>query len=143
MIRVEDLRKRYGEDIAAWQWGKAHAAVSEHRPFSRQALLAKIFEIRVPSPGDVHTVNVGRNNPWDPAEPFANRWAASLRAIYDLSNPDNSRFIHSTGQSGHVLSPHYRDMAEHWARVDYLPMVTDRAMVERDAYSTLVLRPSR
>ncbi len=139
---VQDLRARYGDELSAWRWGAAHVAVSEHRPFSRQALLAKLFEIRVPSPGDAHTVNVGRNNPWDPAEPFANRWAASLRAIYDLADPDNSRFIHSTGQSGHVLSPHYRDMAEHWARVQYLPMVTDRAKIEKDAYTTLVVRPA-
>ncbi|HWS76165.1 MAG TPA: penicillin acylase family protein, partial [Quisquiliibacterium sp.] len=27
---VQDLRKRYGDDIAAWRWGDAHAAVSEH-----------------------------------------------------------------------------------------------------------------
>ena len=140
---VADLQSRYGEDIAAWKWGSAHEAVSEHRPFSRQALLAKIFEIRVPSPGDVHTVNVGRNNPWDPAEPFANRWAASLRAIYDLADLDNSRFIHSTGQSGHVLSSHYRDMSERWARVEYLPMVTDRSRIEKEAYRTLEVRPAR
>jgi len=140
---VQDLVRRYGADMSKWTWGDAHVAVSEHRPFSKVAPLAKLFEVRVPSPGDTNTVNVGRHNPWEAAEPFASRWAASLRAIYDLSDVQKSRFIHSTGQSGHVLSPHYRDMAEHWARVDYLPMVTDRAMVERDAYSTLVLRPSR
>lgn len=140
---MQDLSARYGSDVSAWRWGSAHVAVSEHRPFSRNALLARLFEIRVSSPGDVHTVNVGRSNPWDPAEPFANRWAASLRAIYDLSNPDASVFIHSTGQSGHVLSPHYRDMAERWARVEYLPMVTDRAAVEKDAYATLRVEPVR
>ncbi len=127
----------------AWRWGEAHVAVSEHRPFSRQELLARLFEIRTPSAGDTNTVNVGRHNPWDPNEPFANRWAASLCAIYDLSDLENSRFIHSTGQSGHVLSPHYRDMAERWARVEYLPMVTDRAAIEKAAYATLTLVPGR
>ena len=140
---VQSLRARYGDDIAAWRWGEAHVAVSEHRPFSRQELLARLFEIRTPSAGDTNTVNVGRHNPWDPNEPFANRWAASLRAIYDLSDLENSRFIHSTGQSGHVLSPHYRDMAERWARVEYLPMVTDRAAIEKAAYATLALVPGR
>jgi penicillin amidase len=51
--------------------------------------------------------------------------------------------VHSTGQSGHVLSPHYRDMSERWARVEYLPMVTDRAAIEKAAYSTLTLVPGR
>lgn len=140
---VQDLVRRYGADPSAWRWGAAHVAVSDHRPFSKVAALAKLFEIRVPTPGDADTVNVGRPNPWDPQEPFASRWAASLRAIYDLSNPDNSRFIHSTGQSGHVLSPHYRDLADHWARVEFVPMVTDRARVEKEAYSTLVIKPAR
>ncbi len=140
---VQDLRARYGDDIAAWKWGEAHVAVSEHRPFSRQALLAKFFEIRTPSPGDTNTIDVGRNDPWDPKDPFASHWAPSLRAIYDLANPENSRFVYSTGQSGHVLSPHYRDMTERWARVEYLPMVTDRAAIEKDAYSTLTVVPGR
>ena len=140
---VADLRARYGDDLGSWRWGDAHVAVSEHRPFSRQALLAKLFEIRTPSGGDTNTVNVGRNDPWDPKEPFASRWGPSLRAIYDLANLENSRFVHSTGQSGHALSPHYRDMSERWARVEYLPMVTDRAAIEKAAYSTLTLVPGR
>ncbi len=140
---VQDLVRRYGADQSKWRWGEAHAAVSEHRPFSKVGALARLFEVRVPTPGDTSTVNVGRHNPWEQAEPFANRWAASLRAIYDLSDLQKSVFVHSTGQSGHVLSPHYRDMAERWARVEYLPMVTDRAMVEREAYATLVVKPGR
>ena len=140
---VQDLTRRYGADQSAWRWGSAHVAVSDHRPFSKVAPLARFFEVRVPSAGDTHTVNVGRHNPWDPVEPFANRWAASLRAIYDLSNPDGTRFIHSTGQSGHVLSPHYRDMADHWARVEYLPLVASREAIEKSARATLVLKPQR
>jgi penicillin amidase len=140
---VQDLVRRYGADPSKWRWGEVHAAVSEHRPFSKVGALARFFEVRVPTPGDTSTVNVGRHNPWEEAEPFASRWAASLRAIYDLSDMQKSVFVHSTGQSGHVLSPHYRDMAQRWARVEYLPMVTDRAMVEREAYATLVVKPGR
>jgi penicillin amidase len=138
---VDDLTRRYGEDMSAWKWGDAHVSVSEHRPFSRQALLAKVFEVRVPTGGGTHTVNVGRSNPWDPKEPFASHHGPSLRAIYDLGDASKSRFIHSTGQSGHVLSPNYRDLAERWARVEYLPMVMDRAAIEKDAYATLTLKP--
>ena len=96
---VQDLARRFGTDPTAWRWGDAHQAVSEHRPFSKVAPLAKFFEIRVPSAGDTQTVNVGRNNPWNPADPFTNRWAASLRAIYDLADPDASRFMHSDRKS--------------------------------------------
>ena len=44
----------------------------------------------------------------DDAEPFANRHAASLRAIYDLSDLEKSLYIHSGGQSGNPLSEHYK-----------------------------------
>jgi penicillin amidase len=77
----------------------------------------------------------------DDNEPFANRHAASLRALYDLSDLENSRFIHSTGQSGNVLSPLYRNYTQRWADVDYLPMKMKRDSVERNKLGTLTLSP--
>lgn len=137
---LDDLQRRYG-DPAEWRWGRAHAARSEHRPFSKVPLLAKVFDLRVESPGDNYTVDVGRYNLSDEQEPFVNHHAPSLRALYDLSNPENSRFIHSTGQSGNVLSPLYRNFSQRWADVAYLPMQMRRAAVEKGELGTLVLEP--
>ncbi|HEV7617394.1 MAG TPA: penicillin acylase family protein, partial [Burkholderiaceae bacterium] len=103
--------------------------------------LARLFDIRVPTPGDAFTVNVGRNNLRDEAEPFANRHAASLRALYDLSDLENSLFIHSTGQSGNVFSPLYRNYVQRWSEVAYLPMKTDRLAVEKNKLGILTLSP--
>jgi penicillin amidase len=64
-----------------------------------------------------------------------------LRALYDLSNLDNSRFIQSTGQSGNVLSPLYRNYTQRWADVKYLPMTTRREAVEKNKLGTLALLP--
>ncbi|MGZ3254335.1 MAG: penicillin acylase family protein, partial [Burkholderiaceae bacterium] len=63
------------------------------------------------------------------------------RALYDLSNLENSRFIHSTGQSGNVLSPLYRSYVQRWADVKYLPMMTKRESVEKNKMGTLTLTP--
>ena len=71
-------------------------------------------------------MNVGHFFVRDEERPFANRHAASLRAISDIGDPQASVFIHSGGQSGNPLSPHYRDFADAWARGEYLPMVTER-----------------
>ena len=57
-----------------------------------------------------------------PDKPFANRHAASMRALYDLADPENSRFIYQTGQSGLVFSSRYRDMRDQWAGVQYRPL---------------------
>ncbi|GAB3551209.1 penicillin acylase family protein [Noviherbaspirillum agri] len=138
---LDDLVDRYGSDMDAWRWGEAHMAHSEHRPFARKEALAWMFDIAVPTPGDTFTVNVGRHNLRDEKAPFANRHAASLRAIYDLSDLENSRFMHSTGQSGNVLSPLYRNLNERWARVEYIPMKTHREEVEKGRLGVLTLQP--
>ncbi len=138
---LKDLVQRYGPEMSKWRWGEAHVARSEHRPFGKVEPLARFFDIRVPTPGDTFTVNVGRHNLRDEKEPFTNRHAASLRALYDLSDLENSRFIHSTGQSGNLLSPLYRNYSQRWAEVAYLPMKTRREEVEKNRLGVLILVP--
>jgi len=140
---LADLRQRYGAEMSGWRWGEAHKARHEHRPLGRQPLLAQIFDISAPSAGDTYTVNVGQHYLYDEAMPFANRHAPSLRAIYDLADPEKSLFIHSGGQSGNRLSPHYKSFTEAWANGEYIPMTTERAKIEAAAHSTLRLVPLR
>jgi penicillin amidase len=140
---LADLGKRYGSDPARWRWGEAHLARHEHRPFGRQPLLARIFDITVPSPGDTYTVNVGRNVMNNDAEPFANRHAASLRAIYDLSDLEKSLYIHSGGQSGNILSDHYKAFSEAWAKNEYIPMRIARKTLEAEPHQLLRLVPTK
>jgi penicillin amidase len=140
---LADLRERHGGDMTMWRWGAAHAARHEHRPFGRGRWLARWFDITVPSPGDAYTVNAGRNRMQDEARPYANTHAASLRAIYDLSNLDNSLYIHSGGQSGNILSTHYKSFSEAWSRVEYIPMVADRNKIEAAGAKRLRLTPAK
>ena len=142
-LAVVDLKRRYGDHMARWRWGDAHHARSAHRPFSGKPVVGNLFDITVPTPGDTYTVNAGRNNIRDDAEPFANRHAASLRAIYDLADLDRSVFMHSTGQSGNRLSPYYDNFANGWARVEYLPMTTQRKEIDHGAIGTLTLMPEK
>jgi penicillin G amidase len=140
---LADLRRRYGTDPARWKWGEAHPAHHAHRPFSRIPWLAAIFDISVPSAGDAYTINVGRSDFDNPAEPFASRHAPSLRAIYDLADPQASLFIHSGGQSGNPLSSHYRSFTAAWARGEYIPMITERQRLENAGVQRLVLVPRK
>jgi penicillin amidase len=140
---LADLRERYGDDPGRWKWGEAHEARLRHRPLSRSTWLRRYFDVSVPSGGDDYTINRGQMDWGDAAQPFENRHASSLRAIYDLADPQASLFIHPGGQSGNPLSRHYRDFAPLWARGDYLPMVTDRAKLEAAGVQRLVLKPNR
>jgi penicillin amidase len=138
---LRDLVRRYGADMSAWRWGQAHVARSEHRPFGKVPALALLFDIRVPTGGDTFTIDAGRHNLRDEAEPFASRHAAGMRALYDLADLENSRFIHSTGQSGNVMSRLYRHYAQRWSEGAYLPMKTSRSAIEKNQMGTLTLTP--
>lgn len=132
-----DMEKRFGRE--GRRWGIAHRATSEHRPFGFLPGVSAWFNVSPETPGDSFTVNVGGMTIRDEARPFANRHAASLRAIYDLADLDRSRFMQSTGQSGNVLSPWYASFGERWARVEYIAIPTRREAIA--AAHTLALRP--
>lgn len=138
---LDDLQQRYGRDMFKWRWGEAHAAHSAHRPFGKIPALARWFDIRIPTPGDAFTINTGRNNLGDETDPYASKHAASLRTLFDLSDLEKSRFIHSSGQSGNVFSPLYRNFASRWAAAEYVPMQTRRETVEQGKRGILTLTP--
>jgi len=104
-----------GPDPVLWRWGDLHPAISTHRPFGKVPLLKHLFDLQVASAGDLFTVNVGQYWASERQQPFASRHAASMRAIYDLAQPEQSKFIYQTGQSGHPFDPRSRDMAQDWA----------------------------
>ncbi|HEU0158062.1 MAG TPA: penicillin acylase family protein [Hyphomicrobiaceae bacterium] len=141
---IDDLERRYGKDRSQWRWGNAHRALSEHRPLGTFGKLAGLVDvagfvnISVASPGDDYTLDVGRMD-FASAEPFANRHAASYRAIYDFADLDRSLYMHSTGQSGNPFSPFYRSFVERWAGVDYIEIATKRDRIA--ALGTWALTP--
>ena len=137
---IAALREQYGENKT---WEAAHVARHRHRPFTRHGVLSRLFDIRVPVGGDAYTLNAGRMDFNDEAEPYASRHGASFRAVYDLADAQSSLFITSGGQSGNLLSRHYRGFAEAWRRGEYVPMTTDKMALEKTGVQRLVLTPRR
>ena len=119
---LDYLSKEYGDDPKTWAWGKAHIAISEHRPFSKVPLLGNLFNIKTPFPGDSFSINVGRLELMQSKNPYETLQAPSLRTAYDLSDLEKSLFIYQTGQSGWVQSKLYRNMNTLWANNEYLPL---------------------
>jgi penicillin amidase len=144
---VEELERRYGKDRAKWRWGEAHLAWSEHRALGSLGKVLGLIDVAdfvnvvVPSPGDNYTLDVGRMD-FASAQPFVNRHAASLRAIYDFADLDRSLYMQTTGQSGNPFSPFYRSFAARWADVDYIEIATTReAIAQGGALGTWTLTP--
>ncbi|MCY0147387.1 penicillin acylase family protein [Hoeflea sp. G2-23] len=128
---IAELSERYGEDASSWRWGTAHYAKGAHRPFSEVGLLRRFFNVEVESGGGPFTLDRGRTQLQDDADPYANTNAASYRGIFDLSDLDNSTYIQTTGQSGNVFSRHYSDFAQTWADVQSIEIpATDVAEPE-------------
>jgi len=65
----------------------------------------------------------------------------SMRMVFDLGDWDAGRVIHTTGQSGHPLSPHYIDMADPWRLIETIPAPFSRGAVEAATVETLRLIP--
>ena len=119
---LDYLSKKYGDDPKTWVWGKAHIAISEHRPLSKVPLLGILFNIQTPFPGDGFSVNMGRLELIQTENPYQTLQASSLRTIYDLSDLEKSLFVYQTGQSGWVQSKLYRNMNSLWPNNEYLPL---------------------
>lgn len=111
---LEGLSARHGADPAAWRWGDAHRAVLNHRLLSLVPGVRDLFDLSIPSDGGNDTVNRGSHTLSRDDAPFAHGHGAGLRAVYDLSDLDRSRFIIATGQSGNPLSPYWGNMVHRW-----------------------------
>ncbi|GBD13773.1 Penicillin acylase 2 [bacterium HR24] len=136
---VRDLRRRLGDDMTRWQWGRLHRLVLRH-PLGQVRALAPIFN-RGPYPvgGDANTVAQAAFLPYDGYEVVS--FAASWRMIVDLADFNRSLGVLPGGQSGNPASRHYADQLQLWLRGEYHPMPWDRPQVEKHLESHLTLAP--
>jgi penicillin amidase len=133
---LDGLAAAHGADLAVWRWGAAHRARFRHQPFGRLPILGPLTDIEIETDGGPETVNRGETSAGTP-EPFLHVHGAGYRAVYDLADLDRSLFIATPGQSGHRLSPHYRDLLERWRDGRYVTMPREPATIA----ATLTLRP--
>ena len=66
----------------------------------------------------------------------------SMRYIFDYSKPDLFYMILPTGQSGNVMSDHYKDMTDMWLRGKYITVKTDMPSIEKNK-DKYIIRASR
>jgi penicillin amidase len=111
---LDELSRRFGDDMASWSWGRAHPAVFPHPIFARVPFLRDLLAVKIPSAGGYDTVNRGATALHDPETPYANVHGAGLRVIYDLADLGSARFMIVPGQSGNPFSSHYTDLLRPW-----------------------------
>ena len=137
---VGELVSKHGSDMSEWQWGDVHIAIHKHQPFDAIPILRNFFSIEDPTNGGATTLDRARYSQ-SSTRPYANVHAGGYRAVYDMGEAGQSFFMQSTGQSGNILSPHYDDLSDLWARREYLPQITDPKEIQNGSIGELRLEP--
>jgi len=133
-----DWLKTQNASPAALRWGDYHQATFGHLLFNNFPIISELGMLRVPTGGDAFTVNRGSFSASTSARPFRHFHGASLRAIYDLNDLNQSRFALAGGQSGHLLSKEYGSLLEPWRNGLTFTAPTDAHAVHR-----LTLQPAQ
>jgi penicillin amidase len=137
---VIELSARYGNDLARWRWGVPHKAVNIQQPYGLFPVIGGFFNREITVSGGPFTL-LRADNVMASPEPYAAVHGAGYRGVYDLANPDASRYVISTGQSGNLYSPHYDDLMALWARGGTIPIPLDLKTIQATAVHRFTLQP--
>ncbi|MDA9121958.1 penicillin acylase family protein [Paracoccaceae bacterium] len=121
---LTSLRKKYGNNIENWKWGKYNKAVYFHNPLGKQKFLHWVFNISHNVSGGTYTLNSNKTKYSKDGKIIASHGSV-FKGIYDMGDPNSSLYIISTGQSGHFLSRHYDDLSRLSNEGNYIPMSLD------------------
>ena len=124
---VEEGRKTQGSDVTRWHYG-GYLRIAINKPVIHQVpLLGKYFDIGpVPMSGATTTV-----------KQTTMTLMPSMRMTADLADWDQSLFNLPIGQSGQILSGHYKDQWDDYLAGRSYPMQFGKV----EAKSTLEFRP--
>ena len=125
---VEEGRRIQGRDLKRWQYG-AYLRVAINNPVMHQVpLVGKYFDIGpVPMSGSTTTV-----------KQTSRTLAPSMRMNADLADWDRGLLNLPIGESGQILSSHYKDQWNDYYNARSYPMQFGKV----EAKSTLEFRPS-
>ena len=74
-------------------------------------------------------------------KPFNMIGAATYRMIVDMADVTQAQSMNAIGQSGRPFTPHYDDLLQPWAEVEYHPMWMEKTEIEEHSEGTLILAP--
>ncbi len=132
---TESLRRvasNYAKLDKSISWGELHSTSFQHQIFDRIPILGELLKLKIATPGGHDTINraspsMKNGDLWR----FPNVHGPSYRAVYDLNNLDNSRFLIATGQSGNPLSKFYGNFLLRWRDGNYVKL--DGTKTEKNA----------
>lgn len=138
LAAFRDCEARMGVSPAGWQWGRLHQGYFSHALMGVAPEAGNLDVGPFPVGGSASTPMHTGYRPSD----FRCTYGASVRLVMDVGEWDNSLCINAPGQSGDPASPHYADLAPHWARGEYVPLLYSRAAVDAMEMRRIALVPA-
>ncbi|MFQ5722713.1 MAG: penicillin acylase family protein, partial [Candidatus Aminicenantales bacterium] len=129
------LKKKYGPQ-PNWEWTKIHALRLRHI-LGQMPFFWFLNAGSHPLNGDAYTVRAS----FSISSGYKTTHGPSYRQIIDLSNWENSIWIITSGQSGHFLSPFYKDQLPLWLNGNYQPMLFSEKDIRAKTRGVLWLKP--
>ena len=140
------LEEKFGNDLTNWQWGSLHKVTFKHAfsgnfsPLDNYINIGPneiggdgttIFNTEYPFAESIEEFSMFRHNEFD------NVLGPSMRFVYDFANPDEFYLILTTGQSGNVMSAHYKDQNPLWLKGKYMKIKTDEDSIRKNSKNLL------
>ncbi|WP_428393957.1 penicillin acylase family protein [Lichenicoccus sp.] len=106
------LARQQGNDPANWRWGHTHRAVFDNAFLRAIPIVRRLARRSIPVSGDETTLlRAGGAILGN----FDATHGGAYRGVYDLADPDRSRFIVTPGQSGNWVSGEAWNLMRKWA----------------------------
>ena len=146
---LTELENKLGNDPTDWQWGRLHYVIFKHAFSGVSSILDKVIDIGPYEIGGDGTTVFNTEYPFTIGldkfprfkhGEFENNLGPVMRFIYDFSKPDKINLILTTGESGNVMSKHYKDMSRMWITGKYLTIRTDIKSIESGSNKLLVIK---
>jgi penicillin amidase len=136
---VDVLRRRFGDDIHQWTWGRLHTMEYQH-PLGLQWPLNYIFNAG-PYPAGGNSGQIDAMSGPRGQETFPVVYGPSTRRLIDFNQIERTWGINPLGTSGNLLSRHERDQVDMFLRGEYRPQLMDEVEIQGVGEGTLMLTP--
>jgi penicillin amidase len=138
-----DLARELGKVPATWRWGRLHQLDLKHQVMGAEGVPSVVQSLfnreDIELGGGNSIVNANSWNASKPGYDVTN--GPSMRMVVDLGNLDASRWVNSTGQSGHTYDDHYADQVDAWAANETFPWPFNQNAVRDASADELTLVP--
>lgn len=131
------LNDQLGDNQANWKWGHVHQLVHVH-PIGRKKPFDQYFNVGpFPMRGSNEVVDK-EGFVYNEKGIYPVISGPALRFLIDFGDPDHALSVIPTGQSGNVLSDHYKDQAQMFVQGKYRTQITRRSELKNGQTLSLV-----